>query len=193
MKKVAITGNMGSGKTIAVRIFESMGIPVFYADAEAKKLYSQPFIISKIKTLFGQAVFDGDIISFPKLAAIVFNDSASLSKLESVIHPEVINMFNQWIEKFQKVPYVMMESAIIFEKQLEKHFDTIIIVTCPIEICISRIMQRDSISRKDVMGRMKNQWDEAKKVKKAHHVIVNDGENALLPQVFELHKTLSND
>ncbi len=186
MKKVAITGNMGSGKTLVSRIFESTGIPVFYADAEAKKLYSDSEILLKVKSLFGSMVFENNTISFPKLAHFVFSDETALRKLESVIHPKVTESFLRWSERHHNAPYVIMENAVLFEGGFDQHFHKIIFVTCPEEIRIRRIIERDQISAEVITQRMRHQWNETLKIDKCHDVIINDGTHSLLEQTMIL-------
>lgn len=186
MKKVAITGNMGSGKTLVSRIFESTGIPVYYADSEAKKLYSDTGILLRIKSLFGSKVFENNSISFHKLAQVVFSDETALRKLESVIHPKVADSFLKWAEQQSDAPYVIMENAVLFEGGFDAHFHRIIFVSCPEEIRIRRIIERDHTTAESVVQRMKHQWKEAQKISRCHDVIINDDDHSLLRQSLHL-------
>jgi len=190
MIKIAITGNMGSGKTTISRIFESTGIPVFYADAEAKELYSDPLIVKKVKSLFGDQVFDNQDVSFAKLAQIVFSDKISLKKLEAVIHPEVMIRFEEWTLQNLEEPIVVMENAILFEGGFDRYFDVIVLVTCPEDIRIQRIIQRDGTSEADVKKRMNFQWNEDQKVPFCQYVIVNDNHSSVIENVMKIIEEL---
>ncbi len=192
MRKIALTGNIGCGKTIISRVFESIGIPVFYADDEAKKLYSRDDISEKIKSVFGQSVFENNKISFSKLAKVIFSDKDKLKKIEPLIHPKVYSLFFEWTKQQKNVPYVIMETALVFENKMETHFDYVILVSCPKEIRIDRIMEKYQINYQDILSRMKYQMDEKIKIKKSHFVIVNDNKQEVLSQIMNIHKILSN-
>ncbi len=186
MKNISITGNIGSGKTTVSRIFESTGIPVFYADDEAKKLYSNAEVLLEVKSLFGVEVFENRNVSFRKLADIVFNDHVALKKLESVIHPLVGTAFNQWAEQQKGQKLVIMENAVLFEGGFDKLFDVIIVVTCPEKIRLKRIIERDRITEGAFFLRARYQWDEATKIQHSHFVVVNDDDTPVLPQVMKI-------
>jgi dephospho-CoA kinase len=190
MKTIAITGNIGSGKTTVSRIFESTGIPVFYADEEAKKLYSNTEVLLKVKSLFGENVFENNIISYRKLAELVFNDPESLKKLESVIHPLVATAFKQWAEQQKNRDCVIMENAVLFEGGFDKLFNVIIVVTCPEPIRLQRIIERDRITEGAFFQRARYQWDEKIKILRSHFHIVNDDIAPVLPQVWKIIEKL---
>lgn len=191
MIKVAITGGIGSGKTFICNIFSILGIPVFNSDEVAKLLLNKNLEIQqKVISLFGKDVYQpNSTINRKKLADIVFNDKIALLKLNNIIHPEVRKSFNQWA-LIQKAPYVIQESAIIFESGIIGNFDKIIIVTAPEELKIERIIKRDGISKEKIIERMKNQLPEEKKVEQSHFVIVNDDIEMILPQVIKIHNEL---
>lgn len=189
MKKIGLTGNIGSGKTTISRIFESTGIPVFHADEEAKKLYSNSEVLLKVRSFFGENVFEKDNISFRKLAELVFNGPESLKKLESVIHPLVATTFMQWADQQKNIDYVIMENAVLFEGGFDKLFDVIIVVTSPEHIRLKRIIERDLITEEAFYQRARFQWNEAMKISRSQFHVINDDNTPVLPQVWKiLHK-----
>jgi len=194
MLKTAITGNIGSGKTTVCRIFESLGVPVFYADTEARKLYYDEEVINAVENAFGREVFDDNRqLLRQKLADIVFHDPAALKTLNGIIHPRLILRYTNWLQQRETYPYTLHEAAIIFENGLEKSFDRIINVSCPENIRLERIKKRDSLSDNEIKSRMQWQWPDEKKNKLSDFVIVNDGSRFLIPQIIKIHKELKNE
>ncbi len=193
MLKAAITGNIGSGKTTVCRIFESLGIQVFYADAEAKKLYLQPDVISAVENTFGSDVFDENRqLIRQKLSAIVFQNPDALMALNNIIHPKLMEKYRMWLDENVLHAYTLHEAAVIFENGLEKQFDIIINVSAPENIRFRRIKNRDGFPDKEIINRMHRQWPDEKKNMMANFIIVNDGRQFLIPQVMEIHKILTN-
>jgi len=191
MKRVAITGNIGSGKSTVSRIFNVMGVPVFYADIEARQLYYREDLKQKLSLIFGDVIFDNsNEIDKKQLANIIFNDATKLQIINNIIHPLVFEKYEQWLESHKNELYTLHESAILFENKLEQHYDFIITVTAPAELRISRIIQRDNIDREKVETRMIHQMSEAEKNKRADYIIVNDGSKLLIPQVLQIDKKL---
>ena len=191
MKRVAITGNIGSGKSTVSRIFNVMGVPVFYADIEARQLYYREDLKQKLSLIFGDVIFDNsNEIDKKQLANIIFNDATKLQIINNIIHPLVFEKYEQWLESHKNELYTLHESAILFENKLEQHYDFIITVTAPAELRIARIIQRDNIDREKVETRMIHQMSEAEKNKRADYIIVNDGSKLLIPQVLQIDKKL---
>ncbi len=190
MIKVGLTGNIGTGKTTVSRIFESLGIPVYHADQEAKKMLEEPSAKQAILNKFGELVFDQGSVDRKKLAALVFNDAAKLKELNSIIHPLVRkNLADFFIQKKQH-PYVIQEAAILFESGFDKNFDKIILVTATDQIANKRVMDRDGTSIREVEQRRSNQWSQHKKIGLADFIIENNELELLIPQVLEIHRTL---
>ncbi len=192
MIKVGLTGNIGSGKSTVARIFEILGVPVYHSDKKAKEFLSVPEVKDKLKTEFGQTVFAGNEIDRKKLANIVFNDKEAIGFLNSLIHPLVRKDFENWCSINNTEPYVIQEAAILFESGFYKLFDKTIVVSCPEEIAVEHVMKRDQVNERAVRERMKNQWDQEKKMKLSDFIIYNDNEQLLIPQVMHIHKELNN-
>ncbi len=193
MLKTAITGNMGSGKTTVCKIFESLGIPVFYADTEAKKLYRNRDVIARVKHTFGTDVFDeNDHLRRQKLAEKVFHRPEALQLLNNIIHPRLMQRYYLWLNENAGHPYTLHEAAVIFENGLEKQFDFIINISAPENIRFQRILKRDRLPDKEIIARMKRQWSEERKNNLSNAVIVNDGKRFLIPQVLKIHNLLIN-
>lgn len=192
MKVVGITGGIGSGKTTVCKIFELLGVPVFYADDEAKNLYSLPKIKSKVVKLFGQKVLDKNKQIDKKIVAeIVFSDKYSLSKLNSIIHPEVSKQFNAWKKKHKGSKIVMKEAAIMIESKSYLNLDYLISVNSTKELRIKRVLSKGSLNVEDIEHRMSEQLSDEEREKYSDAVIVNDESHSLIEQVFKLHKKLT--
>lgn len=190
MIKVGLTGNIGSGKSTVAKVFETIGVPVFHADMEAKKFLSEPDVIDELSGLFGKEILNGQLINRKKLASIVFNDKKSLDTLNSIIHPRVRQALMDWIETKQDFRYIVQEAAILFESGFYKFFDKNIIVSCPEEIAVKRVMDRDGVSEKEVKARIHNQWPETDKISLADFIVKNDGNTMILPQILSIHESL---
>ncbi|PIQ35050.1 MAG: dephospho-CoA kinase [Bacteroidetes bacterium CG18_big_fil_WC_8_21_14_2_50_41_14] len=192
MKRIGLTGNMGSGKSTVARIFEVLKAPVFYSDEMARQLYQRSDVKKELALLFPDNDFYmNGIFQKSELAALVFSNPESLQKINQLIHPLVEQEFQTWAIAFKDKPYVVHESAIIFENKLQKRFNSIIHVAAPEEIRKFRIMQRDQVDIQKVEARMKNQLPEEEKRLLADYIIENDGDQLLIPQVIELHQVFS--
>lgn len=173
MLKIALTGGIGTGKTYLSKHFVEMGIPVFYADEEAKNLYSLPEVIQFFHTNFGEAVFTNQSLDFQKLAVVVFTNDESRLLVNNYIHPLVFTKFEEWAA-LQNTSSVMMESAIIYEAHLDHLFDKIIVVDSPLDVRIERIKKRSPhLSDEEIMNRINAQIPQEIKCKNADLVILN--------------------
>ena len=172
MYKIALTGGIGTGKTYLSTHFIEMGIPVFYADEEAKKLYSDPAFLERLRERFGHDILTPDgHLDRAALAARVFADEESLQDLNAMVHPAVMARFGQWCDE-QASKTVMMESAIVFEGHLERFFDKIIVADAPLELRIRRILARNpDMTREQVLQRMANQMPQEEKCRRADLVV----------------------
>ena len=186
--KIGLTGGIGSGKTTVAKIFELLGMPVFYADEASKRLYhTNEELRSSLKKHFGEDVYTDDQLNRSKLAAIVFNDPAKLELLNSLVHPLTIKDAEEWMQQ-QKVPYIIKEAALLFEAGSSGGLDYIVGVSTPQHLRIKRVMDRDGITREEVLSRMKRQIDEEKKMLLCDFVIKNDEQELVIPQVLTLHE-----
>ena len=190
MLKIGITGNIGGGKTTVSKIFEVLGIPVFYADDAAKKvMVEDPILIDALKEAFGaEAYFNDGALNRKHIASIVFNNETELVKLNSIVHPAVFRAFDNWVVQVKSAPYVMKEAALLFESSSYKMCDYSIMVTAPLELRVARVMQRDRLTRDEVESRNARQFSEEKKIQLANYVIRNDDTKLVIPQVLELHQ-----
>jgi dephospho-CoA kinase len=194
MLKVGITGNIGSGKTTVSKIFEVLGIPVFYADDAAKNvMVNDPILIDAIKSTFGKAsYFDDGTLNRKHIAAIVFNNEAELDKLNAIVHPATFRAFHNWLPKQQGAPYVLKEAALLFESDSFKMCDKTIMVTAPLEMRIKRVMLRDNLPEEEILKREARQFTEEKKLQLADHSINNNEKELVIPQVLALHQQFEN-
>ncbi|MDA3954153.1 MAG: dephospho-CoA kinase [Bacteroidales bacterium] len=192
MIKVGLTGGIGSGKTLVSEIFSQLGIPIFYADKEAKNILNHDSdVINLIKSTFPD-VYIGNEINKEKLASIIFTDQDALKKINSIIHPKVHEYFHTWLAKQYGVKYIIKEAAILFESNAYKDLDTTINVHADELIRINRVVKRDKTTIEAVKSRMKNQLDDEGRIKLADYTIYNNGDKMLLPQVLEIHNTILN-
>jgi dephospho-CoA kinase len=189
--KIGITGGIGSGKTTVCRIFETLGIPVFYADDESKIiLFTDSSVLEQVRKIFGEKVFTDGIPDRKKLATIVFNNPEKLRQLNSILHSMVFQHFENWMLEKKDSSYILMEAALIYETAREKFLDKVIVVSASEEIRIRRIMMRDKISEADVRARMSQQYTQELKEEKADFIIENNENQLLIPQVMEIHEKL---
>ena len=189
MQRIGLTGGIGSGKTTVARLFETLDIPVFYADLEAHHIRNRTEVSEQIVRHFGSTILSGTQIDKRKLAELIFNDSEALLWLNNLLHPLVEKAFKEWceIQTQTNPPFVVMEAALIFEANLEHLFDKVIVVDAPQELRISRVMARENISREEVLQRMNTQMSAAEKIEKADLFIYNDERDSLIEQVMSIH------
>lgn len=191
-KIIGVTGGIGSGKTTLVRYFESLGIPVFIADDEAKKVTQLPEVLDQIKSVFGDIVFENKQLSRQKLAAIVFTDAEKLDQLNRIIHPAVRSQFQLWLDQYQSAPFVIYEAAILFESGSYTICDYTITITAPLEDRISRVMLRDNSTREQVLQRISAQWTDEERIAKSDFVVENADTETAKQQIDHILKSLYN-
>jgi dephospho-CoA kinase len=189
MQHLGITGGIGSGKTTVCKIFETLGIPVYYADDRAKYLMSHdPVLIARIIELFGSEAFlEPHLLNRAHIAQVAFNDKEKLNQLNALVHPAVAQDGLNWQAAQHNVPYTLKEAALLFESGSYRTLDKIIVVAAPLELRIQRVMARDEAKREEVEARISKQMPEAEKVKLADFVINNDGKSPLISQVMAIH------
>lgn len=193
MYRVGVTGGIGSGKTMVCSMLQKLGAAIYHADDKARSLMnSDAGLKSGIVALFGEEAYRDECLDRAYLADLVFGNSELLTQLNKLVHPVVRQDFDRWAQKQTESLYVVEEAAILFESGASQEMDLSVLVSAPEEVRINRVMERDGVSREKVISRMKHQLDEAEKMKLAGHLIYNDGEKMLLPQVVELHNKVLN-
>ena len=190
MLRVGLTGGIGSGKSTVAKIFEVLGIPVYYADDAAKHIMNTDEELKKdIIQHFGKESYINDQLNRPYIAALVFNDKEKLELLNSLTHPATIRDANRWMQQ-QTSPYTIKEAALIFESGSAQHLDFVIGVFTPLPLRTKRIMERDHITKEEVQQRMSRQIDEEIKMRLCDRVIVNDEQQLVTTQVLQIHEQL---
>jgi dephospho-CoA kinase len=190
MLNVGLTGGIGSGKTIASKIFEILGIPVYQADEAAKSLMeSNPILKNQLIEQFGNDAFVDGKLNRSYIAEIIFNDKEKLQLINSLVHPYTIQDGIEWMKK-QTTPYAIKESALIFESGTQSNFDYIIGISSPQSMRLNRTIKRDNTNRELILEKMEHQLDEQVKMKLCDFVLQNDEETLLTPQVIAVHEKL---
>lgn len=188
--KIGITGGIGSGKSTVAKVFETIGIPVYYADDAARRIMNEDDQLKQqIIQHFGTSAYKNDQLDRPYIASQVFNNKEKLELMNSLVHPATIRDADQWMRK-QTTPYAIKEAALIFESGSQGQLDYIIGVSAPVPLRILRAMKRDGSSRDQVLARMGKQIQEVIKMRLCDFVIYNDEQQAVIPQVMKLHDTL---
>jgi dephospho-CoA kinase len=190
--KLGVTGGIGSGKTSVCRVFNVLGLPVFSADPEAKKIMeSDESIMSGINKIAGKDLFRGGTLDRMGLAEMIFNSQKLLEKVNALVHPVVFDHFVLWADK-QETPYVIMEAAILFESGGSGLVDRIATVIAPVEERISRVVKRNLLTRDQVMERIKNQMDDKSRIKLSDYIINNSENDMIIPAILKIHEDLIN-
>lgn len=190
---IGLTGGMGAGKTTVARVFETLNVPVYYADEEARRLMnSDPELQKAITALFGKNAYREGRLNRTHIAGMAFNDPDLLEKLNGLVHPRTILHAEEW-RKRQRTHYIIKEAALLFESGADKHLNAVIGVTAPLEMRVERVMNRDGLSREEVMKRIARQMDETEKMARCHYLISNDGDNLVIPAVLRIHRAISRE
>lgn len=193
MKIIGLTGGIGSGKTTVAKMFADLGIPIYIADEEAKKLNdTSESIRNEIIDLLGEEAYVKNKMNRSFVADKIFTNKILLEKVNSIIHPRVAVHFKQWVS-MQESSYVIKEAAILFENGGYVACDAVILVTAPKSIRIERVMKRDSSSLQDVENRIDNQWSDSKKMKLAQFVIENIDLDETKKQVLAIDNILRHN
>jgi len=191
MKKIGITGGIGSGKSYVSRIIKSMGFPVYHSDENAKLLMeSNPVIKEGLQLLCGNSIYEKDELNKKKLAELIFESPELREKVNSLVHPIVRADFAQWASN-QSKEIVFNEAAILFETGANTNFDATILVIAPEAIRIDRVMKRENCSRELVLKRIHSQWSDEQKSSLANFQIINDSVSPLLSQVENVLEKIS--
>lgn len=190
MLKVGITGGIGSGKTTVCKVFELLGIPVFYADDVAKSIMqTDPVLKTALLDTFGENSYTKDgMLNRAYISSIVFNDKQELEKLNSLVHPAVLRAFDNWVLNQHESPYVIKEAALLYESGGFKMCNKSILVIAPTLIKMNRVKLRDGVSEEDIQLRMNRQFSDEIKIKYADYILNNDEKQLLIPQIIQLHQ-----
>ncbi|MEO2053201.1 MAG: dephospho-CoA kinase [Allomuricauda sp.] len=190
MMLVGLTGGIGSGKSTVAQMFRDLGVPVYDSDKEAKSLMvNSPALKSAIIDLLGDNAYTGKTLNRSYIAELVFKDTGLLQKLNKIVHPAVRHHFLKWANE-QSAPYVIQETALIFENGVQDNYSATILVTAPLEMRLKRVMERDGVSKQVVLERMKNQMDDNQKIDLAQFCIENIDLEATKEKVRRLHAKL---
>ena len=190
MLVVGLTGGIGSGKTTIGKYFESLGIPIYIADKEAKALMNRSKVIRrKLIELFGESAYIDGQLNRSFLASKIFNDQTLLAKMNAIVHPKVASHFKRWLKK-QDSPYVIKEAAIIFENNLEHQYDCIIVVVADENLRIKRVIKRDNASAQKVASIIRNQLPDKEKIRKSDFVIYNNDLKEAKLQATDIHNLI---
>jgi dephospho-CoA kinase len=188
--KLGITGGIGSGKTSVCRVFHVLGIPFFSADPEAKDIMdNDKSIIGRINSIAGRDLYKNGSLDRMELAAIIFKDNSLLAKVNSLVHPVVLDHFWRW-ELEQDAPYVIMEAAILFESGASKLVDRIATVVAPVEERVERVINRNNLTREQVLERIRNQMDDDASIKLSDYVIHNSENDMIIPAILKIHEDI---
>lgn len=191
MLKIGVTGGIGSGKSLVCRIFEHLGVPVFNADEVARDIVNAELgVVNAIKQQFGEDIYVNQRLDRIKMASLVFQDAEKLSLLNSIVHPAVGRAYLNWLNATD-APYIVKEAAILIETGNYDQLDHVVLVEAPEEVRIQRVVARDGVDAEAVRARIRNQWTDERKREFATHVVNNNGEELLLPQVIKLHREFS--
>jgi dephospho-CoA kinase len=188
--RIGLTGGIGSGKSTVAKIFEVLGIPVYYADEAARRVMNEDEEVRKqIIQYFGASAYKNNQLDRAYIAGQVFNNKQKLELMNSLVHPATIRDSENWMQQ-QTTPYAIKEAAIIFESGTQDQYDYIIGVTAPVSLRVLRAMKRDGSTREQVLARMEKQIQDVIKMRLCDFVVNNDEQQAVIPQVIDLHERL---
>jgi dephospho-CoA kinase len=190
VKRIGLTGGIGSGKSYIAGVLEKMGYPVYYSDEQAKVLTdTHPEIRAGLISRFGTGIYSEGILNRKELAAHIFNSEPDRIFVNQLIHPVVRADFDRWCAE-QNTALVFNEAAILFETGAYQQFDATVLVIAPLETRIERIMQRDRCTYEQAEARIQSQWSDEQKTPLANAIISNNGHEAVLIQVENLIENL---
>ena len=189
MKRLAITGGIGSGKSTVCRLLAEVGgVEVYDSDSRAKEVMnSHPQVVREVTALFGPEAYKEGALNRPYIAQRAFADKELLGRLNAIVHPRVVEDYEQWVAQ-QSGPYVVLESALLFSSPLEGHYDVSVAVVAPDEVRVARCVARDGATPEQIRERMARQMSGEEFAKRADIVVNADGVEPLLPQVEAIDK-----
>lgn len=191
--RLGVTGGIGSGKSTVCKIFKVLGIPVFSADDEARIIMDNNKIIrAELKNIIGTDLYASGELDRSKMASIIFNDDNLLNKVNKLVHPLVFDRYDNWCRQ-QDADYVIFEAAILFESGADKHVDRILAVTATREERINRVMERNKMSREQVMERISKQMEEDEMIKRSDYRVNNSDDSMIIKKVLDIHRDILSD
>jgi len=186
-RRLGVTGGIGSGKTTVCRIFRVLGVPVFVADVAARQLMNTDDTIrQEINAITGEDLYSTGELDRKELARLIFNKQELLRRVNAVVHPAILRIFDEWAEK-SKAPYVIMEAAILFEARADIMVDRVAAISAPVEERIARVMGRNDLSREEVMERINNQLEDDEREEQSYYVINNADNEMIIPEILKIH------
>lgn len=189
MITVGLTGGIGSGKSTVAKVFELLGVPVFYADTEAKEVYNDADIREQLVNKIGPDIYKSDVFNKNLMRQFLFESEANRIFINQLIHPKVAERYQNWKRK-QNAPYIIREAAILIESGSYKDCDQIIVITAPIDMRVQRVLHRDKISAEEVQKRIAAQWSDSERSKYAQHVWINDNKEELLMNILRFDNAI---
>ncbi len=191
MKKVGITGGMGCGKTTVVREFERLGVPAFVADKVGGSYYNDEAFLAEVRRALGDGVLGADgRVDKKRIAAKVFSDKEALARLNALVHPRVMADFDRFCEQHADKPYVLFESAILFDYGLERFMDQVICVYLSLDERLARLRERDHTDDSALLARIRNQMSAEEMMRRADYVVLNYEGNPRSRQVEYIDREL---
>ena len=188
--KLGVTGGIGSGKTTVCKVFAVLGIPVFSADIEAKRIQdSDKGLQKEINSIAGKDLFTSGRLDRAEMARLIFSNKDLLEKVNSIVHPAVFKYFREWVDR-QDSPYTIMEAAILFESGADRMMDKILTVVTPMKERIERLIRGNKITREQVIERVKNQIDDESRIKQSDYIIFNSENDMIIPAVLGIHEEM---
>jgi len=186
-RRLGVTGGIGSGKTTVCRIFRVLGVPVFVADIEARRLmHTDPAIRKEINDIAGEDLYSTGELDRRELARLIFNRPEMLRRVNASVHPAILRIFDDWAGKSES-PYVIMEAAILFEAKADVLVDRVAAISAPVEERIARVMGRNELSREEVLERIQNQLEDDEREEQSYYVINNADNEMIIPEILKIH------
>ncbi len=186
-RRLGVTGGIGSGKTTVCRIFRVLGVPVFVADIEARRLmHTDPVIRQEINAIAGEDLYSTGELDRRELARLIFNRPEMLRRVNASVHPAILRIFDDWAGKSGS-PYVIMEAAILFEAKADVLVDRVAAISAPVEERIARVMGRNELSREEVLERINNQLEDDEREEQSYYVINNADNEMIIPEILKIH------
>lgn len=189
-RRLGVTGGIGSGKTTVCRIFRVLGVPVFVADNVARDLMSSDDEIrTHLNRIAGKDLYLSGSLDRKELARLIFNRPDLLRKVNETVHPSVLRQFDNWAAAAES-PYVIMESAILFEAGADSLVDRVATISAPVEERIARVMGRNDLSREEVIGRINNQLEDEEREEQSYYIINNSDNEMIIPEILKIHEDM---